>query len=354
MKSLLIRFFKAKATLFWLVGVAILGLLTWLYQGETSTFFGIAEATETVVSVEDAVEILSVHVIPGKEVHPGDTLVRLRRPELTLRISQLTRELDGVSGEMHVSSSEIDSKVAEVRANWEAKRNNLQFEINRLLDERKRNREITARLQSLPSVSAAADSNDAILMSVKSLQHQMEAGERAMQEQIILLQGSQGLQRSKGKAEREGLESELQLLKTEEARLVICATEEAVVDSVNFRPGEKVSPFSPILTLSAHSPTLVRGYIHEKAYNRIAKGDSVLVMGSTERSGSVHGQVVGVGSRIIPFPERLRKIPDLVVWGREVTVSIPAENHFLLGEMVSIRSLSTVTAIPGLPFSGVK
>ena len=333
---------KHYAMVFWILGVVILVGLSWFYQGETTTFYGVAEASETAVSIESPVEILSIPVVPGVKVRQGDTLVRLRRPELALRISELARELEGVAGKASETTSTIDRQVADIRAGLESRRNQLQFEIQNLTNERNRNRELASRLKSLPRIPAQSDTADAMLLRINSLQRELDMAQATAQQKINMLLGSQGTQQRSGKVERVSLEEEMSLLRTEESRLVICSREDAIVGSVNFHVGEKVSPFTPILTLSPQSPTLVKGYIHEKVYNRIAMGDSVVVISANERSGEVRGEVVGVGARIVEFPVRLRKIPELLVWGREVTIRIPGANHFLLGEMVSIRSKSTM------------
>ena len=54
---------------------------------------------------------------------------------------------------------------------------------------------------------------------------------------------------------------------------------------------------------------------------------------------AVKGEVVGLSSRIVPFPTRMWKMPELPVYGREVTIKIPEDNSFLLGEMVSIAEV---------------
>ena len=170
---------KSLALWAWILGVLVLIGLSRLYHGETSSFHGIAEAAETSVSVEYSVEILEVRVVPGQEVKAGDTLLRLARPELTLRISELTRELQGLEGKNSVSNSELDRRVAEVRAAQESRRNQLQFEISNLQDERKRNQDLTAKLQSLPKNSAPADTaSDAMLMRIHALQRELAMAER--------------------------------------------------------------------------------------------------------------------------------------------------------------------------------
>jgi len=47
---------------------------------------------------------------------------------------------------------------------------------------------------------------------------------------------------------------------------------------------------------------------------------------------------VGVGSRIIEYPLRLKKRPEMQLWGREVEIHLPDGNPFLLGEKVMIQT----------------
>jgi len=263
-------------------------------------------------------------------------LVILRSPELDLRITQLTRELQGATGKSFATTSESDRRVEEIKAELESRRNQLQFEIDRLMADRDRNRELTSKLQSLPKVTAH-DTNDAIMQQVRSYQRELEMAEVTAKSQISVLRGGQGLQRTIGQAERAAMERELQLLQAELSRLVIVSQTNSLVGSVHAHVGEKVSPFDTILTLTPHAPTFVRGYIPEKVYNRVQLGDVVQVSPLGEHGGKVSGEVIGVGSRIVEFPVHLRKIPDLVIYGREVTIRIPQENEFLLGELVGIR-----------------
>lgn len=79
------------------------------------------------------------------------------------------------------------------------------------------------------------------------------------------------------------------------------------------------------------------GYIHENSAQTIATGDEVEVVRESTRENSITGSVVGVGSRIVEYPIRLRKNPDIPLWGREVQIKIPEENNLLLGEKLIIR-----------------
>ena len=52
------------------------------------------------------------------------------------------------------------------------------------------------------------------------------------------------------------------------------------------------------------------------------------------------GIVVNLGTRITALPERLKKIPELRAWGREVQINIQQDNLFLQGEKVRVQLLN--------------
>ena len=131
------------------------------------------------------------------------------------------------------------------------------------------------------------------------------------------------------------LEKELKLLKTDQAEQYIFSNFDGHIGFVNFKVGELVSPFTPILTLHKKTPSFVRGYIHENLSNQVAEGKKVYVKSLSSKQ-SVVARVKSVGTRIVEFPERFRRTPEIKVWGREVMIEIPHKNSFLLGEKVFI------------------
>jgi hypothetical protein len=118
--------------------------------------------------------------------------------------------------------------------------------------------------------------------------------------------------------------------------MFILARISGMIGTVDFKEGEKVAPFTPILTLHTISPSFIRGYIHENAYSKVELGKKVIISSLDVKKIKISGEVIGVGSRIVEYPVRLRKYPDLQMWGREVTIKIPEGNKLLLGEKVAI------------------
>jgi HlyD family secretion protein len=336
-----------KLSIAWILCVIFAIVLGFVYQGKVAMFRGIAEASETIISVPSATEIVKVHVVPGQELRVGDTIVEINRPDLTLRISEVTREIDALEGRSSLSSAEIDQKVADVKANLETRRLTLNAEIRNLETEYQKNKEISAKLKSLSSSKTASGGDDAMAMRIKSLKNELALATRSANEQIALLRGSSKLQKASGKSEVENLKKELEELQKQQEDLVQIAKEDWVVGDVNVRDGEKVSSFAPIVTLTHKSPTLVRGYINEQVYRNMDVGETVKVTTLAGTGKAVVGEVVGLSSRIVPFPTRMWKMPELPMYGREVTIKIPEDNPFLLGEMVTITETSKILAKKG-------
>lgn len=121
-----------KMLIAWILAVVSIVLLGYFFHGQNVVFSGIAEAAETTISMPEAVEVVKIHVIPGEEVHPGDTLVELRRPHLALRMNELKRQLDVSEGRGNLNSADIDQKVAEIQSDLNLKRNTILLEIDKL------------------------------------------------------------------------------------------------------------------------------------------------------------------------------------------------------------------------------
>lgn len=320
----------------WIAAVAATAGLTWFFLGDRSDFRGIAEDAKSIVSSESAVEILDIDVQPGQVVKPGDTLVRLRNPELSLHIAQIMHDIQNASGDASMNSAESQRRIAELRASYQTRQSQYLGEIRTLEEERTRNRRLVSGFGAMGGTSSDSDASG-IQDRVKALKQQIEVEEAGMRSQIALLEGSKGDMRRLANSRNDALRAELALLHEEEKHLAILSTVDGVVDSVNFRVGEKVSPFAPIMTISGHRPTLVRGYIHERVRTDLSVGDSVEILAVGMRPAKVRGVVVGLGARILEFPQRLWKIPQFPLWGREAIVRIEPENPLLLGELVTVH-----------------
>jgi multidrug resistance efflux pump len=136
--------------------------------------------------------------------------------------------------------------------------------------------------------------------------------------------------------EMRALENQLRMIEGEKSKLVIYSEIDGIVGDVFFHQGEKVSPFSTILSLGIEKANYIEAWIHEKNYTLADLNQSVSVSSLVDRTREVKGEIVNVGKRIVQFPTRLVRHQGAAVWGRKVLVKLPANNSFLLGEKVFV------------------
>ncbi len=319
--------------------VLILAGLTVYYRAEPDTFYGIADTKELTISSESAVEIKRILVAPGQLVSQGDTLLELFNPELDLRISQITHELEELRTRQLAHASLTKSEILHLKAQQEVRINEIRAEIQELEAQYEMNKSLVSELHSLDkdkSATGGSDADNPILVRLQSLRKLMGLARdtsRVNENRLANELSSSGDPLADQVRRRE---DELRILNEDRKRLIILAQMSGLIGSVNFKVGENASPFAPILTLHAASPSFVRGYIHEDVYSQVGLKRKVNVMGSQDRRHRVEGEVVGVGARIVEYPERLRRRADIRIWGREIIIRLPAENRFLLGERVLI------------------
>ena len=311
---------------------------------DVATFFGIAETREIVVNAEKAVKVEEVHVVPGQLVDVGQLLVALDRPELTRRINEISNQIDKLKAQQLVNEADVQARINELEAQKKAKTAELQHRIAQLNNKHQINKDLTAGLRSIEQDKEAKTSNgrrSPLQVQAESLRKEVELETHLAALKIKALEETLNSSRAAGSIQLKGLDEELNLLHAEKKDLLKHSPITGVVGSVYFKQGEKVSPFEPILTVHSRSPAYVEGYIHENVYSRISVKDRVRVVSMANRSAATTGEVVGVGARIVEYPLRLRKRPDIQMWGREVQILIPPENQFLLGEKLIITPVKS-------------
>jgi multidrug resistance efflux pump len=321
----------------------VLVVITMALRSESTTFYGIADAQELVINDEFPVEIARMMVVPGQKVRAGDTLAQVKRPELDFKIAEINRQLNELRTQKSAHVNLSRSEVLQFKAQQDAKAGELRAQIRELEVQLETNQKLIAELKSLKKNESATDGTSDLTNPVTIKIQQLK------NELATLLDSSQtGMGRLNNElsyageplAEKvRGLQKELDVLLEEKSHSCKIAQISGVIGEVNFKEGEKLSPFTSLVTLHAESPSYVRGYIHENTYSQVQEGQRVSVSSLADKSNMVAGEVVGVGSRIVEYPVRLRKNPEMQMWGREVTIKIPEANHFLLGEKVLISLL---------------
>ncbi|MDM8549666.1 hypothetical protein QUF72_06305 [Desulfobacterales bacterium HSG2] len=330
----------------WITAFSAVVLITLTCEQESTGFHGIAETREIMISSESPVEIRRINVVEGQSVLKGQMLVELVSPELTIRINHISHQLEQLRAQKGVNKGEIRSKIRQLKAEKASRTSEIRNQIRQLENQYNLNKELTSGLKSISGFGEIAQSgaSNPITLKIESLRQELALSVKPLNIQTELLQKSLNASGSPIKIQVRQLEKELALLKQENGKLNIYAQIAGIIGSVNFKPREKVAPFAPIVTLHTKNPSFVKGYIHENVYTRMGVGKKVRITSQADSTSRTTGTVVGVGARIVEYPVRLRKNPDIQAWGREVVIRILESNQFILGEKVSICSSEQKTA----------
>lgn len=322
----------------WLVALGFVVFTSMFFSGETSTFYGIAETKEVIVSHENSVEIKRITVVEGQTVKKGDKLVELISPELQIEINLIEHQIGQLRAQKGIGKSEIQSKIGQLRAEKATIERDIAFKISQLENRYKMNRNLAKGIKSIAEISEKdGDVNNPLLMEIENLKKEQTLAVKPKNIEIAMLDQQLRLGENPIAIEIERLEKQLAMINEKSSQLSIVASMPGIIGALNFKAGEKVAPFAPIMTLYSMTPSFIKGYVNEGLCTTIPEGKDVSISSIASPANLITGTVISVGGRIVQIPVRLTHNPAVQMWGREVTIKIPESSGFILGEKVIVR-----------------
>ncbi len=316
--------------------IACLALIPFLRNRLQSPqeFFGIAETMSRNINYPYPVIVKKLRVQIGQNVHKGDTLVELERTDYQQRTIQLQYQLEDIQirrnekiGELtHVTRlyelelkelndlhaktlKELDLEYGKSEMSAHLFKNS-QVNMDEYKDQLKQKMEFEKRLHNL---------------KLHELKERYSNQRRAIQRDLASLAN-----------ENAKIEQELLYLKSQSLSLIIQAPEDGIIGQIEGQAGDAIPAYNNILRIYGPHPTLVTSYIGDGHISHVKLGDSAIIQSLNDPTYRIRGVVTGLGSRITQFPDRIKKAPELRLWGREVQINIVPDNKFLQGEKVSV------------------
>jgi len=323
---------------FYLV-VALLGLsMFFLFEpppdGELS-FFGFAESNETAVNYNYPVVIDKILIRPGQPVRAGAPLLEVSRRKAKETLADQKFRIAELRAEEKLWRGRKNAELSQSQRNAEDKLAGLDEKIAALRRELDYKRSLTAGLQT---VSVAPGSYQPLEDEINDLAAERERRLAARQLRENNLNEELRLGRSPYREQIRRLEAELEFEDDQKVQpFTVTAPTDGLVGNILVKEEEHVRSYATLLTFYEPHSVLVRGYVHEDQTARVALGDALEVYSLRAGGPTYAGKVVGLGSRIVETPPRLRKLPDFKTYGREVVIEITPENTFLQKEKVGVR-----------------
>jgi multidrug resistance efflux pump len=333
-----------RINILYIIGILLVILVLQLnrYHGkQTLLFYGFAENKEMDISLDHSITINEIFVTPGQKVKQGTLLATVSRNTLDLKFNSLSHEIAELETREEIWKADLLSDINKLRAQKISKESEINSDIAQLRAEIEFNEGLVKDLKSVSVKEGTTDKKSSRLLKIEALEKELELSVKPLEIEINRLQASLNNQDHPIKIQKEKLKDEVKFLETEQEKLSLTAPADGVVGSVNCKEGENLNSFSTIVTFYNQKPTLVKAYVLESLILQVSLGDSLTVISTLHPEHSCGGEVIGLGSRIVEIPERLRKLPEYKTYGREVLVSIPSSNHFLQKEKVMLNLMPT-------------
>ena len=321
------------------IAIVATGILLFLtlrpeYHKELS-FYGFAESRSTEINYNHSVIVEKIMVKPGQAVQAGEELLHLTRRK--------SREI----------LEDHDFRIAELKAEEKLWKQNQRNEIEELrIEQKTKLAEINRRIESLQkeldykkSLVDGLKSIDKVEASYKPMEQDIE---RFKQEALEVTQ----LYDSKIKA----IQDELALgqnpynerikrflavkefdLSQEVIPITVKAPTDGLVGNISCKEAEHISSYTTLMTFYEPHSEIIKGYVHEDLILEVKLGQDFTIASLKDENIKYPGKVIGLGSRIVEIPARLRKLESIKAYGREVLIEISKDNTFLQKEKVGIN-----------------
>lgn len=317
-----------------LTGIGIF-LFNQFMSHETVFFYGFAENKETEINFNYPVVVDEILVAPGQEVEAGTPLLKLKRVRPKERLEDQGFRIDELSAKARQWKKEKEGELALAKKKKASKIFEFDSELNKIREEKKFKESLYKDLQSLDS---SQKNYTPLSNRIKVLEEQKVLAIGQVEQEIQNLQSELRLGLNPYQVEISRLAAEREFEQANKViEVALRAPSKGVIGNIFCKKAEHIPSFKTLMIFYEPNPTQVKGYIHEDQILEVGMEDSLLIRSTKDENIFCKGKVNGLGSRIVEIPDRLRRIPDLKTYGREILVSIPSENNFLQKEKVGLE-----------------
>ena len=322
-----------------LVGVALFFLLRSNQQVELS-FFGFAESNETEINYNYPVVVDEISVTPGQAVKAGDVLMKISRIKAKESLEDQTFRIAELQAEEALWRQKKQNERTELELSKQTRLSEMERKITQVENELQFKKSLADGLSSITAPSEAA---------YKPLEEELEelrADKQNIEQNFALkIDGLQKELRIGNTPYRERirrLNAEKAFDDTQKVQhITVTAPADGLIGNIACKAEEHIPSYTTLLSFYEPHSGIIKGYVHEKLTLKVQLGDVFEIASLKDASIKYEGKVIGLGSRIVEIPTRLRKMPDLKTYGREVLVEITKNNTFLQKEKVSLRFKKT-------------
>jgi multidrug resistance efflux pump len=324
---------------FYLSVVIGAGLLFWLLRtppGDELALYGFAESSETEINYNFPVAVQEILVRPGQPVDSGEVLLRLIRRTPETKLADEGYRIDELRAEETAWREERRQRLKVVDTEYSTRRQEIEQRIEALTEDQR----FQETLPDLTTIEVPEGDYRPLETRLERLRSDLDRLEReyTAEREVLTTELAYGSTPYRERIRRLEAEADFDAARREQA-VELTAPAAGLIGSINCREGEFKGAYANLITFYEPHSDLIKGYLHEGLEVSVDTGDRFEAVGLNDETVRYTGTVIGLGSRIVEIPERLRKFPSVKSYGREVTISIPPDNVFLQKEKVGLHYL---------------
>lgn len=324
--------------LFAILSAVLLWKVNDAYEQEVVLFHGFAENKETQINFNYPTAVGKIHVSPGQLVKKGEPLCDLYRIKAKEVLDDQQFKIQELNAKQKIWRADKDGEIKILERQKELKLERLDADIRKLREEIAFQESL---YKDLKTIDNSSSNYQPLSDKIATLEKERSMQIAAFDEKVSLIRNELEIGITPYDVELSRIRAEGVF--KEENKIIhdqLVAPSDGVIGNIHCKEEEHIPSFETLVTFYEPNPTLVKGYVHENLIVHVSLKDSFMISSIKDERVSCYGTVTGLGSRIVEIPERLRKMPDLKTYGREVLVQIPATNNFLQKEKVILKHVN--------------
>ena len=303
------------------------------YSESLNIIYGFAETREIEINMDHELEVIRINVVPGQYVKANELLVEVRNLGTNLNIKSKLSEIKVLEAKEQQWIDEQKLKISKLESERNVKLNSLDLEIKRANSEFEYRKSLWKGLGN--NAQQDKDNYNPLLLEANRLEQEYASEKSAFDMEIKEIKSLIANRNSPYRREIEEIKDEVEYYMKKSERYNIMAPHDGLVGNVHCQEGEFIDSFQPIISFYEPNPLQVRAYLSENNLLEVSLGDSALVRAINNNTQPIGGKIIGFGSRIVEIPQRMRKIPDIKTYGRELVIEIP-KSHLIQNEKVIV------------------
>lgn len=332
------RYFNAFYIVLILLAIAGLYILRNSENKTTLSFYGFAESNETEINYNYPVVVESILVKPGQEVRAGQTLLKIAR----LKSKEVLSDQDFKINALRTESQLWKQKKEDRLRLEQLQLNNALAVVDEQLSQLRK--ELTYKkslVEGLSTIESSAVDYSPIEGEITELENKKTRLKQEAQLQMDVIKKELALGDNPYRQQISRLQREKDFEASQVKQdIIVTAPTSGLIGNIFCKEAEHIVSYKTLMTFYEPHSGVIKGYVHEDLTLQVEIGTKFKVSSLKDQSISYDGVVVGLGSRIVEIPARLRNLPEFKTYGREVLIEIDKNNTFLQKEKVAISHVA--------------